>query len=357
MISDYQAQLDEKVARLQQLLNTSPDIELEIFQSPPLHYRMRAEFKIWHQDGQAHYAMHEPGEKNKPYIITDFPQASKSITHLMPTLLEHINQNEILKHKLFQIEFLSTLTGEVLVTLIYHRTLNEQWLNTAKQMSETLHCSLIGRSRKQKLVLDKDFVIETLTVNQRQYQYQQVESSFTQPNAYVCEQMLSWACDACSKTTNQDLLELYCGNGNFTIPLSQYFNRVLATEISKTSVKSAIYNAELNNIKNISLLRMSSEEFSQAKDGLREFRRLKDMSLNDYDFSCVLVDPPRSGVDDHTLNIIKGIDTIIYISCNPETLKENLNTLLVSHQLEKVALFDQFPYTHHIECGVILKKR
>ena len=79
--------------------------------------------------------------------------------------------------------------------------------------------------------------------------------------------------------------------------------------------------------------------------------------LQDYQFSTLLVDPPRSGLDDTTLTLAKQFDNILYISCNPLTLRENVIALQASHALTALALFDQFPYTHHLECGVLLQKR
>ena len=70
------------------------------------------------------------------------------------------------------------------------------------------------------------------------------------------------------------------------------------------------------------------------------------------------MDPPRSGLDTESINLIKQLNykEIIYLSCGFESLKSNLNELLTSYKVEKAALFDQFPYTDHIETGVILKK-
>jgi tRNA (uracil-5-)-methyltransferase len=153
------------------------------------------------------------------------------------------------------------------------------------------------------------------------------------------------------------MLELYCGNGNFTIPLSTKFRQVVATEVSKTSVNSAHYNLEKNGIENVTVIRMSSEEFAEAMDGVRKFRRLTNVDLAAYDFSTVLVDPPRAGLDNHTVNIVSRFDRIIYISCNPNTLELNLGTLTETHDIAKFALFDQFPYTQHVECGVLLTRK
>ena len=88
----------------------------------------------------------------------------------------------------------------------------------------------------------------------------------------------------------------------------------------------------------------------------REFRRLKDIDLKSYNFSSIFVDPPRAGLDELTRELVKGFETIIYISCNPETLHRDLEVLNRTHKVENFALFDQFSYTKHIECGVVLTK-
>jgi len=154
-----------------------------------------------------------------------------------------------------------------------------------------------------------------------------------------------------------DLLELYCGNGNFSLALARNFNRVLATEIAKPSVAAAQYNIAANQIENVEIIRMAAEEFTQAMNGEREFNRLKGIDLNSYQCETVFVDPPRSGLDNATLSMVQAYPRILYISCNPTTLCENLDTLSQTHQIERLALFDQFPYTHHMECGVLLTRR
>ena len=101
---------------------------------------------------------------------------------------------------------------------------------------------------------------------------------------------------------------------------------------------------------------MSSEDFCQALDGVRPFRRLQHIDLDSYSFSTLFLDPPRAGLDDLTLQLAMKFDNILYISCNPLTLRENLKVIGNSHRIEHFAVFDQFPYTHHLECGVLLKK-
>ena len=131
--------------------------------------------------------------------------------------------------------------------------------------------------------------------------------------------------------------------------------RVIATEISKTSIKSAKENCALNGVENIDFIRMSSEEFVEARNKVREFTRLKDVDLDSYKFSTIFLDPPRAGLDDTTTKLSQDFENIIYISCNPETLHRDLEELTKTHTIEKFALFDQFAYSNHIESGVILK--
>jgi len=354
---EYQQQLDRKVIEFRQTMATAgiSISDIAVHSSEPLGFRMRAEFRIWHEQGSVHYAMNRPGEK-RPFIIEDFPIGAPLIAELMPPLLDALNNSQILSRKCFSAEFLTTKSGEALITLIYHRPLDNDWEREACALQTQLGVKIIGRSRKQKLVLDQDFVTERLSINGREYSYQQVESGFTQPNAGINQQMLSWA-SHCLSQSQGDLLELYCGNGNFTAVLAQHFEHVMATEISKVSVNSAQTNFANNQIDNVTVVRMSSEEFTQALNGERPFRRLADIDLAEYNFSTIFVDPPRAGLDQATEKLVSRFDTILYISCNPQTLANNLTAITKTHAIEAVALFDQFPWTHHVESGVLLRKR
>jgi tRNA (uracil-5-)-methyltransferase len=354
---NYHRQLTRKVNVFSEKLEKFGQFAIDVFESEPLGFRMRAEFRIWHEGGLAHYAMNHPGEK-KPYIIDDFPIGSVSIDRTMNPLIEVINQHHDLSHRLFSAEFLTTGGGEILVTLIYHKPLDETWAQLARQLEEKLSIWVIGRSRKQKLVLSQDFVTEHIEINGVTYSYEQVESGFTQPNLQINRQMLHWANDCCNQIQDpRDLLELYCGNGNFTAVLAKNFNRVLATEISKVSVNSAKTNFRQNNNDNITVVRLSSEEITQALNGYREFRRLAGIDLSQYNFSTVFVDPPRAGLDRGTTALVQQFDQILYISCNPSTLVANLDDLCETHSIDKVAAFDQFPWTEHLEVGVLLSRR
>ena len=352
----YDAQLAEKKARLVELLAPFAAPEPEVFDSPREHYRMRAEFRLWREDGQRHYAMFAPGDKHTPILLDDFPIASLRINELMPRLRAAWQASETLSFKLFQVEFLTTLAGDALITLAYHRPLDEAWQAEAEKLAAELNVSLVGRSRGQRLVIGRDYVEEALSVAGRTFRYRQPEGAFTQPNGRVCEKMLGWAHDVLGKR-DDDLLELYCGNGNFTLPLATRVRKVLATEISKTSVNAALTNLADNGVNNVELVRLSAEELTQALNDVRPFRRLAGIDLKSYAFGSVFVDPPRAGMDPDTCELTRRFERILYISCNPETLAANIAQLSDTHKVTRSALFDQFPYTHHMEAGVLLERR
>ena len=207
--------------------------------------------------------------------------------------------------------------------------------------------------------------------------YKQLEGGFTQPNAGISAKMLEWAksaavSDKCAagrlrrrrtptpprpttRRRDDDFLELYCGNGNFTIAMAPMFRKVLATEVSKVSVAAAKHNAELNDADNVAFARLSSEELTLALDQGKEFMRLEDVPpLESYDLKTVLVDPPRAGMGPEVAKFVSRFERIVYVSCNPATLADDVRMLHDTHVVKRFAAFDQFPYTPHLECGALL---
>ncbi|MBB1199278.1 tRNA (uridine(54)-C5)-methyltransferase TrmA [Enterobacteriaceae bacterium 89] len=356
----YEAQLAEKVVRLQTMMAPHNAPVPEVFRSPVSHYRMRAEFRMWHDGDDLYHIIFDQQTKQRIRVDT-FPAASELINALMKAVLDGVKAEKTLRHKLFQIDYLTTMSNQAIVSLLYHKKLDEEWQEAATKLRDALRAAnlnvqLIGRATKTKIELDRDYIDERLPVGGREMIYRQVENSFTQPNAAMNIQMLEWALNA-TEDSKGDLLELYCGNGNFSLALARNFDRVLATEIAKPSVAAAQYNIAANHIDNVQIIRMSAEEFTQAMNGVREFNRLQGIDLKSYQCETIFVDPPRSGLDSETEKMVQAYPRILYISCNPETLCKNLETLGQTHKVERLALFDQFPYTHHMECGVWLTKK
>ncbi len=354
----YDGLLTEKADHWQSTLSALGAPTANVYPSPPTGYRLRAEFRIWHDGDDLNYVMFSPDQPKDPVVISNFMIASPVIQAAMEPLRLRLQSREVLRKKLFQVEFLSTLAGELLVSLIYHRPVDDAWEDAARQLAADINASIIGRSRKQKRVIGQDWVRETLRVNDRSFHYTQPEGAFTQPNGWVNQHMLEWVTSQ-THDQNADLLELYCGVGNFTLPLSHFYRRVLATELSKSATRAATENLALNNITNVEFARLSAEEVTQAIRGVREFRRLEHLRnpLRDYRFTTLFVDPPRAGLDPETLALASSFPRLIYISCNPTTLSRDIEMLNQTHAVSHLAFFDQFPYTHHLEVGTVLRRK
>ena len=387
--------------------------KFEFFASSPQNYRIRAEFGIWHDIWHSAFdlAYTMGGARSKKILINECPKVALPIANLMPQLLEALRRSEALKEKLFGVEFISCASG-ILATLLYHKRLGEREQEAICELADKLGIRVMARARGQKLLSGELSLTDELYVDGRVYKFRFGENAFIQPNRSVNEKMIAWArscvdfgkegtskvcaaqnsaaknfteknfasqnsaaqnygCEqsapqnsSCEKhsvrpesSAARDLLELYCGHGNFTIPLAAKFNRVLASEISKSSIANARINCELNGVCNAQFVRLSADELMSAFARRREFERLKGIDIFSYDFSHVLIDPPRAGLEPSVIDFIKNFQNLIYISCNPQTLFENLRSLCTTHEVRRFAIFDQFAHTAHIECGVLLKRR
>jgi len=281
--------------------------------------------------------------------MTSFSNASNTIQKVMPKLLNEINTSNSIKDKLFQINFRSNKNNKVMVTLIYHKNV-ESLVDKIKAISKKLKIQMILRSKKYFFSTNDLFFEDRL--NYQNLKIYQTDNCFYQPNKFLVDKMISKVIDFIESP--KDLLELYCGVGTFTLPLSTVFNKVLATESDRNSIKCLYNGLDVNDISNVDHARLSANEVTLLIRG-KEFRRMKNNKISDYDFSHILVDPPRSGLTNEVIEIVKDFKNIIYISCNPYTYIRDIN-LLQNHNINKIELFDQFPNSEHLEIISILSK-
>ena len=129
------------------------------------------------------------------------------------------------------------------------------------------------------------------------------------------------------------LLDLYCGTGTIGIYLKENFKEITGIEVNKEAILNANINKNLNNLSDINFI---CGDASIAKN-------------NNYD--VIVVDPPRSGLSNKVINFLNksNAKTIVYVSCNPKTLKRDLN-LLDKYNMVKMECINMFNKTKHIEC-------
>ena len=333
-----------KLSKFCNELSNHTDIKPEIYLSPATGYRARAEFGF----SKNYFTM--VSHKHKIYMDqSSIPHPS--IQQLMPNLLSKINKSEIIKKKLFQVNFRTSGT-KVLATLIYHKPLEEDWIQAAKNIQDSLlNISIIGRSKKQKVIIGEEDLELLCNYANSSFKILQNDSVFFQPNFYLYSLMISFITKQLEDP--RDLLELYCGCGGFTLPLASKFNKVFATENNRHSIRLLKESIKLNNLSNIQTARLSDDETASALANERPFRRLENIDMQSYEFSHILVDPPRAGLSTETIKLSKHFKNMIYISCNPETFLRDM--VKVNRKIESIGIFDQFANTQHLEVVALLK--
>ena len=169
--------------------------------------------------------------------------------------------------------------------------------------------------------------------------------SFYQINPIQTEALYNIAIEMADLKKTDTLFDLYCGIGTIGIFASPYVNRVYGIEIVKQAIEDAKENANINNIRNIEFFAGDVEKVFE--NVLKEHNVKPDV---------IFVDPPRNGLDKHTIENILNIkpEKIVYISCNPASLVRDIKLLEESYEIKKIQPVDMFPFTSNVECCSVL---
>ena len=169
--------------------------------------------------------------------------------------------------------------------------------------------------------------------------------SFFQTNVVAVENLYSYAIDLIDDFSNKTAFDLYCGTGTITQTLAKKAGKVIGIELVEEAVEAAKANAALNGLDNCEFI---------AGDVFEVLKNVEEKP------DVIVVDPPRVGIKPDALDKIigYGVDQIVYISCNPKTLTENLYYMqYYGYDVISVKPFDNFPGTKHTEAVALLQKR
>ena len=170
---------------------------------------------------------------------------------------------------------------------------------------------------------------------------------FTQINRRVNHRLVDCVLDWLEVVPGDRVADLFCGVGNFSIPIMSRGAQVLGIEGSESMVQQANRNASANQLD-------QGEFFAANLENPEVFERLKGRGINK-----LVIDPPRAGAQKVCENIgLLDIDVLVYISCNPATLLRDAHQLLSSgYQWEKVRAVDMFPQTSHLETVALFRRK
>lgn len=170
--------------------------------------------------------------------------------------------------------------------------------------------------------------------------------SFYQVNPIQAEKLYNIGVQAAKITKNDVVFDLYCGIGTISLFMAKYAKKVYGVEIVKQAIEDAKENSKLNNVDNTEFIAGDTEII------------LDDLINNKHIIpDVVMVDPPRKGLDNKTIENILKIkpDRFVYISCNPATLVRDLAKFEDTYDISEIQPVDMFPFTSHVECVAVLQ--
>ena len=192
-----------------------------------------------------------------------------------------------------------------------------------------------------------DFTTLEYKLADQNLRFQFDANDFTQVNPHINQQMINRAIELLDLKSDEKVLDLFCGLGNFTLPLAQKSAYVTGIEGSQELVNKAKNNAALNHIEAVEF---HAVDLSAKLEGQRWLSQSYDK---------ILLDPPRSGAMEMINYLGKlGASKIVYVSCQPTTLARDAGVLVneYGYQMKAAGVMDMFPHTAHVESIAVFEK-
>ncbi|HEB68099.1 MAG TPA: class I SAM-dependent RNA methyltransferase [Desulfobulbus sp.] len=247
-----------------------------------------------------------------------------------------------------QIELICSPADDTVVATVY--------LSSARQPSKSVRQKILAQTGLRGIAFKTrkktKFFPEPVSLRQRfptgnqGYTLSWDSRSFFQVNPGQNRQLVELVTKHTGPVSGKTVLDLFCGMGNFSIPLARAGAEVTGIELNKFAINAARINAAAAAIQNSAFI---------IGDVGRRLQQLVDEKAR---FDIILLDPPRQGLGRETrLLPLLQPEKILYISCDPATLSRDLQTLTrQGYGLKSVTPVDMFPQTHHIECLAVLEK-
>jgi len=329
---------------------------LPILPAPePYNYRSRVQFKVSCEGGNLSLGFYRKGT----HEVIDIPCGCAIANEQVNRIFQQLRMSMPAfpePDKVPQIDVVTGGAGDA--TVLFHYVgdrLDEvfEWLR--EETPGRLSVSGVFLQRGRKAAIRKVWGDERLSYTfSREQDPEFPETSFSfrcggfsqvnyRQNSVLIETALRWA----GLKGTERVLDLFCGNGNFSLPLARYCAEVVGYEDFARSLDDAIENARRNDQANISFFRRDSTR------GVRELAQRGEC------FDVILLDPPRTGALD-TIKLLPQLkpEKILYVSCDPPTLARDLASLQKNgYGIVSSCAVDMFPQTYHIESITILQKK
>lgn len=365
----YKRQLELKQEQVMELFRKA---QLEGFEylgiqgSPhEFEYRNKMEFTFgdYEKGGELSLGMHMKGKSFGIITVNECMLVDSDIREIVNTTLNYFRGKDLPHYKVISHEgFLRNLvvrktkkTSQILVNIVTtsqvdfdfseykELLLGIKYQGEMKGILHTTNDSLsdVVAADKVDILFGTDYIVEEILG----LKFKISAFSFFQTNSLGAEKLYSMVRDFMGKAEDKVVFDLYCGTGTIGQIAAGEARKVLGIELIEEAVKSANENAQFNGLANCTFI---------AGDVAKVIQTVEEKP------DIIILDPPRSGVHPVALDYVIKFDApeIIYVSCNPKTLVEDLKVLAArGYEIDKVALMDMFPHTPHIESVVRLERR
>ncbi len=350
---DYSHQLQFKTELLKETLRRIGKLEPEVAPpvpvSDPFHYRQRVKFQTTFENGKVVIGFYRL-ESNQIVPIESCFIISPLLNSLLKEVSLFLNKTPELFSSLKEIYFSLSSNGQDILIELNGKELPDQGsviqdlFNLPFEIKgiilsgEKGEIKVLGKKYLSNIIKDAAHPEEGIKIRNSAGGFSQVNWEM---NLKLIETLLSWA----QLSGKENILELYCGNGNLTLPLAKESRQITAVEENPVALEDLRFNLQANQITNCSVRKGSAQMV------LSRWDRAK------FPIDLLALDPPREGIDHSSLQSILKIrpPRILYISCDPATLARDLKALSTHYTIQRIAPFDMFPQTAHIETLTELK--
>jgi 23S rRNA (uracil1939-C5)-methyltransferase len=328
--------------QLLKVAGLTPDEWAAPLVGPEFGYRRRARIAVrWDPKARQLEVGFRAAASQDIVAISDCPvlvPSLQTILHSLPQVLRSLKKPQALGH----VELFSGTASAVLVRHTAVLPEEDQARLLAFCAEHEAQLWLQGVDEPQPLPAGQSlgFALDTWNL---QLAYR--PGDFVQVNGPVNEAMIAQALDWLAPQSDERVLDLFCGLGNFALPLAQRVREVVAVEGVATMVERAHLNASANGLANVQFYQTDLAEpllvTTWARDG----------------FAAALLDPPRDGAWHAVQQMAaSGAKRVLYVSCNPATLARDAAELVrQGYRLKRAGILDMFPQTAHVEAMALFE--
>ncbi len=348
-----QKQIDFKQNTLKQNLlkmaKTKPQQWLPVLQADSWHYRRRARLSVRWVIAKDKVLVGFR-EKNGRYVADmDYCKVlQQPLDDLLQPLAKMIETLRIKQH-IPQIE--ASIADNGVALIIRHlKPLPESDEKNMLEFATNNKVRIYLQAKGPKTITELTTLNKPLFFDMKPFaiKMQFLPSDFIQVNAKMNDKMIHQAIELLQLNPSDVVLDLFCGLGNFTLPIAKKVKKIIGVEGEKSLIERARNNATLNTINNAAFYEADlTKNHSQS-------------AWFKHDFSKILIDPPRSGAwEILPLIAASSAKTLLYVSCHPASLARDSDRLVNEYgfQLQKAGVMDMFPHTSHVESMALFVRK